>query len=162
MNGIILGALATMWVVVLGWETFSNLRDGRRRSDPMRNFTRQLGVLGRAVPKTVRPANALSRREFGPTGAMVGPPASRSAAADRRRVVSMSLTAGLVVAGVAWFVTSAPLAGAAVLVVGGLLIGFTSLVMRRKQLAEERARKVTYLPTARRELEAVPARRRAN
>jgi hypothetical protein len=161
MNSIIIGALIVMWVVVLGWETISGLRDGRRHADPMRSFHRQLSVLGRAVPKTVPAANRLGTRSLADPGRLV-PPRGRAAAAQRRRHVTIILAAGLTVSGIAWFVTAAPLAGAAVLIVGGLLIGFTSLSMRRQQLADERTRKVTYISAARRELEPVPARRRAN
>lgn len=162
MNGIILGALAVMWVVVLGWEAVSNMRDGRRRSDPMRNFRSQLSVLGRTVPKTVSAANRLDTIGAPWRAGRFSPPQGRAAAAQRRRVISIALAGGLTLAGIVWFVTSTPVAGAAVLAFGGLLVGFAWLSMRRRQLAEERARVVTYLPTASRPLDVTPARRRAN
>lgn len=162
MTGIILGALAVMWVVVLGWEAIANMREGRRRSDPMRHFKTQLNVLGRTVPKTVAAANRLASDTAPLRSAAMNAPRGRTAAANRRRNVSLVLGGGLAVAGVVWFVTSTPIAGAAVLFFGGLLIAFSYLSMRRRQLEEERARVVSYLPTAGRALEPAPARRRAN
>ncbi len=164
LNQVILGALATMWIVVLAWEFIGDVRDGRSRRDPMQSFHKQLNVLGSMAPhKLVRPAHRMYSNETPARLIAAGIPQTRTHAADRRRVVFMVLAAATGISAVGWMLSSGPTTGIALAVTGGALIAFAWMAIKRRQAAAERVDKVSYLPSAAR-LDVAPSsvRRRAN
>ncbi len=163
MNGIVLGALAVMWIVVLSWEGLQSLREGYgRRGDSMVRFQRQLDLLSKQ-PHQMSAANRLMF-EAGGTPLRRHPshtPTSRFEAARRRRdlVLGTGLFAAAAVLGFAASRSSFSLWVLAL--AATLFVSYSVAVIRRRQIAAERAAKVRYLPSASRARPAY-ARRRVN
>jgi len=165
VNGIVLGALAVMWIAVLSWEGVQSLRGGMgRRGDPMANFQRQLDILSRR-PQQMSAANRL-RFESGGSRLRRSPrftPASRFEATCRRRDVMFALSCLTAAAAAGFYLTRTPLSSYVLVVTTVMLASFAYLVVRRRQLVAEQVAKVRYLPTASRAAQSpVYARRRAN
>ena len=163
MNGIVLGALAVMWVTVLSWEGIQSLREGfGRRGDSMTRFRRQLDIMSNQ-PYQMSAANRL---EFEAGGARLRrsprySPGSRFEAARRRRdiVLGLALLSGAAIAG--FYVARTPLSVWIMVLVSATFLAYSGSVARRRQLAAERAAKVRYLPTGT-QGDVAYARRRAN
>ena len=149
MNSIVLCALAVMWVTVLSWEGIQSVREGfGRRGDSLTRFRRQLDIMSNQ-PYQMGAANRL---EFEAHGARLcrsprHSPSSRFEAGRRRRdlVFGLGFLSGATIAG--FYVSGAPLSGWAMVVVSVTFLAYGAAVVRRRQLAAERAAKVRYLPT---------------
>lgn len=163
MNGIVLGALAVMWVTVLSWEGIQSLREGfGRRGDSMTRFRRQLDIMSNQ-PYQMSAANRL---EFEARGARLRrsprySPSSRFEAGRRRRdlVFGLGLLSGAAIAG--FYVSGTTLSAWIMVLASGSFLAYSGTVVRRRQLAAERAAKVRYLPSAA-HADVAYARRRAN
>jgi len=165
VNGIVLGALAVMWITVLSWEGIQSLRDGMgRRGDPMANFQRQLNILSRQ-PHQMSAANRL-RFEAGGSRLRRSPrftPTSRFEATRRRRDVLFALGCLTAAAAIGFYLARSPLSSYVLVATAAMLATYAYLVVRRRQLIAEHAAKVRYLPTAARTVQSPAyARRRAN
>ena len=162
MNGIVLGALAVMWIVVLSWEGIQGIREGfGRRGDSLTRFRRQLDIMS----KQPYQMSAATRLQFEAGGVRLRrspryTPSSRFEAARRRRDLIFALGTLTAAAGVGFFFTANVVSLWILIAFGSLFGTYCVLVVRRRQLAAERAAKVRYLPTA----PSTPAyaRRRAN
>ena len=165
VNGIVLGALAVMWIAVLSWEGIQSLRDGMgRRGSSMVVFRRQLDLLSRQ-PHQLSAANRL---EFDAGGARVRrspryTPSSRFEAARRRRDTVYGLGSATAVGIVGLYLTGMTPAMYLLVIAAMLFVSYCALVIRRRQIIADHEAKVRYLPSAAR-AEQPPAllRRRAN
>lgn len=161
MNGIVLGALAVMWIVVLSWEGIQSVREGYgRRGDSMVRFQRQLDLLS----KQPYQMSAANRLQFQAGGAPLRrhprhTPTTRYEAARRRRDVVFALGM-LAAAAAAGFAVSRSSLSLWLLIGTAALFGaYGMAVIRRRQLAAERAAKVRYLPSAQQNVPAWARRR---
>lgn len=163
MNGIVLGSLAVMWIVVLSWEGIQGVREGYgRRGDSMVRFQRQLDLLS----KQPHQLSAANRLKFAAGGMPLRrhpryTPITRFDAARRRRDIVFSSGMLTAAAGAGYAVTLSTLSMWIGAVVGAVFVSYSVAVIRRRQLAAERAAKVRYLPSAQQGIPAY-ARRRVN
>jgi hypothetical protein len=150
VNGIVLGALAIMWITVLSWEGIQGLRGGMgHRGDSMSRFRRQLDIMSNQ-PYQMSAANRL---EFDAGGVRLRrspryTPSSRFEAARRRRdiVLGLGLLAAAAIGG--FYLARTPSSLWVMAIAATSLVGYCALVVRRRQIVAEQAAKVRYLPTA--------------
>ena len=165
MNGIVLGALAAMWIAVLSWEGIQSLRDSMgRRGSSMVVFRRQLDLLSRQ-PHQMSAANRL---EFAAGGARVRrspryTPSSRFEAARRRRDAIFGLGSVTAAGMVGLYLTGTAFSLYVLGISATVFLSYCALVVRRRQLIADHKAKVRYLPSAARaEQQPALARRSAN
>jgi hypothetical protein len=150
--------LAAMWIAVLVPEWWRERSHGDSRGGSIQAFQRQLSVLGRATPQAVEPAHRLGD-SAAPVGSVMRPyttlasgrialrglPSSADQASQRRRAVLASLIGAAVITMLLWMITGSGLVLALHLLADGLVVAFTVLLLRHRQIRMERASKVRHL-----------------
>jgi hypothetical protein len=176
---VVLLVLAVVWLVLLvSW--FRSRTDGSF-SDSVSSFRRHLTVLERATPGTVRPANRLrsgpvagrqpmrpgpalrtgyaSRSMVGAAGFRRLSPAAlrRRQAQRRRRDVFFALLAGVIGTFVVALIPGLKIMWPVQLAFDALFLVYLALLVRMRNLAAERAVKLTFIPPPRRAGRPQPA-----
>jgi hypothetical protein len=169
---VVLLVLAVVWAVLLvSW--FRSRTDGSF-SDSVNLFRRHLLVLERATPLRVAPANRLRSGPVGgrqplrpapayrsgyPSRSMVAsaglrPPSlqalRRRQAQRRRRDIFFALLTGVIGTFVLALVTGLKVMWPVQVAFDALFLGYLALLVRMRNLAVERARKLTFIPPERR------------
>ncbi|MBK9180467.1 MAG: hypothetical protein IPM45_13075 [Acidimicrobiales bacterium] len=152
MTLLVLVILALMWAAVL-LPPLIRSRTESRPGDSISSFRRQLSVLERTSPSAGSNVTDLAtrRRAATPASQPVDVPAAGITlhqAQQRRRTILFGLGASTLLVVALAVVGGGILLWAAAAGMVGLVLAYTALLVRARQVSMERAVKVRYLPTS--------------
>jgi hypothetical protein len=155
---VVLLVLALIWAIFLIPQLL-RWRAERAGADSVETFRNRLSVLGRTAPTRSGGARRLRALDAPPAASPAAPAAQ---ARQRRREVFFGLLAAAGASFVLALLTGLQSVLVVHLLVDLLLLGYVALLVQARAVAEERQRKVRYLPPPAPEEPLLPLRRSAS